>query len=363
MMQVAQVVEIKHYPKTVVMGSMRVVIVIAFGQRARPLVNNATDSHILRDWLMLKVIEVWVPAHPQAVLTKSMMNHFRTNRVDDMTVRKCVRINPDDVINFESLEPRQNQITMHGRIVKLYSANAPSPQKPEGMDVDVREKVDCIAIFGTQNSDLASAVIIKKVLFRDGERYADLGKKTYSNKTVSRGVTCMTLFPDHSGYEHLLVLFNQHGRGKVWDWVHERLITKLHMPIDDKSKANGTPNVNGGSVAAAGINGSSQSMPRNTDNASNAGSTPIPQSHRRVYYWGVQVSSALEVSFPGEMETDDNIKHNGTFRIVTVADGADDEWESCWWNITCEELLPPMKALTVPPIIDRAGAHLELPNH
>ncbi|KAF9119219.1 hypothetical protein BGX30_004010, partial [Mortierella sp. GBA39] len=56
MMQVAQVVEIKHYPEDTV-GGMRVVVVIAFGQRARPWVNNATDSHILGVWLMLKVIE------------------------------------------------------------------------------------------------------------------------------------------------------------------------------------------------------------------------------------------------------------------------------------------------------------------
>ncbi|KAF9126046.1 hypothetical protein BGW39_006964 [Mortierella sp. 14UC] len=352
MMQVAQVVEIKHYPKTVVMGNMRVVIVIAFGQRARPLVNNATDSHILGVWLMLKVIEVWVPAHPQAILTKSMMNHFHAHpNIDDMTVRKCVRINPDDVVNFESLEPRQNQITMHGRIVKLYSADEPLPatggQKAESMDIDAREKVDCIAIFGTQNSDMASAMVIKKVLFRDGEKYADLGKKTYSNKAVSRGVSCMTLFPDHSGYEHLLVLFNQHGRGMVWDWVKEKQITQLHMPIDDKSKANGAPNIVGNTATAAGINGSPQSTP------GNAGTATAPPPRRRVYYWGVQVSSALEVSFPEELEADDNVKHNGTFRIVTMADGADDEWESCWWNITREELLDPMKALTAPPIIDR----------
>ncbi|KAK3831509.1 MAG: hypothetical protein J3R72DRAFT_455028, partial [Linnemannia gamsii] len=129
MMQVAQVVEIKHYPKTIEKGNMRVVIVIAFGQRARPLVNNATDSHILGVWLMLKVIEVWVPAHPQAVLTKSMMNHFRADpSVDNLTIRSCIRINPLDIVNFESLEPRQNQITMHGRIVKLYSADEPQPK-------------------------------------------------------------------------------------------------------------------------------------------------------------------------------------------------------------------------------------------
>ncbi|KAK3831510.1 MAG: hypothetical protein J3R72DRAFT_455034 [Linnemannia gamsii] len=37
-----------------------------------------------------------------------------------------------------------------------------------------------------------------------------------------------------------------------------------------------------------------------------------------------------------------------------MADGADDEWESCWWNITREVLGNPMKPLTAPPIIDRS---------
>ncbi|KAF9122056.1 hypothetical protein BGX30_002236 [Mortierella sp. GBA39] len=327
MMQVAQVVEIKHYPKTVVAGNMRVVIVIAFGQRAQPLINNATASHIIGVWLMLKVIEVWVPAYPQSILTKSLMNHFRADpSIDDIAVRKCVRINPDDVVNFESIQPRQTHTTMHGRYVKLYSADEPlslaGGQKPEDMDVDAREKVDCIAIFGTQNSPMASAMVIKKVLFRDGPVYADLGSRTYSNLAVSRGVSCMALFPEFSGYEHLLVLFNQHGRGMVWDWVNQKHITQLHMSIDDKRKAN-----------------------------------PSPPPHRRFYYWGVQVSSDLELSFPDDLETDDNAKHNGVFRIVAMADSPDStdphKWESCWWNITREELLEPMDALVAPAIIDR----------
>ncbi|OAQ22722.1 hypothetical protein K457DRAFT_25754 [Linnemannia elongata AG-77] len=55
-MQVAQVVEIKHYPENTI-GGMRVVVVIAFGQRAHPWVNNATASHLPGVWLMPKVIE------------------------------------------------------------------------------------------------------------------------------------------------------------------------------------------------------------------------------------------------------------------------------------------------------------------
>ncbi|KAF9153545.1 hypothetical protein BG015_003181 [Linnemannia schmuckeri] len=357
MMQVAQVVEIKHYPEDTV-GGMRVVVVIAFGQRARPWVNNATDSHILGVWLMLKVIEVRVPVTPMTRLSNWMMNHFRASpSLEPKVARECARISPESVVKYESLEPRQHQITMHGRIVKLYSAFEPDQpvtattgggQSSTSMDVDIqRRKVDCIAIFGTQNSDVASAMVIKKVLFSDDE--ADLGKKTYSNKAVSRGVSCMTLFPDHSGYEHLLVLFNQHGRGMVWDWVHEKQITQLHMPIDDKNRTKGARRIGDEPANVGVVTGSTLATAGNP--AGDAGVVGAPSPRRRVYYWGVQVSAALEVSFPEDLNNVDS--NNGTFRIVTMADGADDEWESCWWSITIDVLQGPMVALPAPPIIDR----------
>ncbi|KAF9543782.1 hypothetical protein EC957_000477 [Mortierella hygrophila] len=356
MMQVAQVVEIKHYPDDTV-GGMRVVVVIAFGQRARPWVNNATDSHILGVWLMLKVIEVRVPVIPMTRLSNWMMNHFRSSSgLEPKVARECFRINPDNVVKYESLEPRQHQITMHGRIVKLYSAPEPPPlptattggsQPSTTMDMDTVRMVDCIAIFGTQNSEMASAMVIKKVLFCDDDK-SDYGRKTYSNKAVSRGVSCMTLFPDHSGYEHYLVLFNQHGRGMVWDWVHEKQITQLHMPID-KSKINGDRRVNDEPANIGVVTGSALATAGNP--AGDAGGGGASSRRRRVYYWGVQVSAALEVSFPEDLNSVGN--SDGTFRIVTMADGEDDEWESCWWNITLVELQEPMASLPAPPIIDR----------
>ncbi|KAG0272325.1 hypothetical protein BGZ95_011926 [Linnemannia exigua] len=186
MMQVAQVVKIKHYPKTIEKGNMRVVVCIAFGQRAHPLVNNATDSHILGVWLMIKVIEVWVPAHPWVPLITSMMNDIRYDpSVDEMTLRSCIRINPDDVINYETLEPRQNQTTVHGRIVKLYSADEPPPMGGQKMD-----GMEWIAL-RSLGSDMVSAIAIEKPISRDGESYADKSKKTYSNKAICRGVSCM----------------------------------------------------------------------------------------------------------------------------------------------------------------------------
>ncbi|KAG0285564.1 hypothetical protein BGZ96_010197 [Linnemannia gamsii] len=360
MMQVAQVVEIKHYPDDID-GGMRVVVVIAFGQRARPWVNNATDSHILGVWLMLKVIEIRVPVTHMTPLSNWMMNHFRAPPgLEPKMVRECIRIDPLRVVRYESLEPRQHQITMHGRIVKLYSAYEPLPsqagttggiQELAPMDVDPpRRKVDCIAIFGTQNSDVASAMVIKKVLFNDDDK-SDLGRRTYSNKAVSRGVSCMTLFPDHSGYEHLLVLFNQHGRGMVWDWVKEKQITQLHMPIDSKNRNRGNRRSGDGVANNEAVTETTLATAGNQ--AADAGVVGTPSPRRRVYYWGVQVSAALEVSFPEDLNNVDNDNNNNTFRIVTMADGAGDEWESCWWNITMDVLLKPIKDLPAPPIINR----------
>ncbi|KAG0368914.1 hypothetical protein BGX24_002656 [Mortierella sp. AD032] len=214
MMQVAQMVEIKHYTKTIEKGNIRVVIVIAFGPRADPPVNNPTDFYSLGEWLMLKVIE-----------------DFRYGpNVDEMALRSCDHINPDDIVYFESLEPRQSQITMHGRIAKLYSMDRPQPKMPtadggrktDGMDVDTHKKVGGVTIFRTQNSDMASGIVITKFLFRNGETYVDMDKRTHSNMAVSRGLSFMTPSRDHSDFGHLLVMFNQHARGMVWDWVHRR---------------------------------------------------------------------------------------------------------------------------------------------
>ncbi|KAF9912975.1 hypothetical protein EC991_007589 [Linnemannia zychae] len=204
MLQVAQIVEIKHFPRNIVQGNMRVIIVIAFGRRAHSATAN---SQALKVWSMLKVIELWLPTFPMSVLSQKTSNQYSNFCPEIKQVRDCVRISPSDVVNYESLEPRQNQITMHGRIVKLYSVQEPSrhpntvlgrAQESVHMDVDTGT-VDCIAIFGIQDSDIASAMVIKKVLFRDRDENSSFAKRAYSNLAFSQGVRRMTLFPERSG--------------------------------------------------------------------------------------------------------------------------------------------------------------------
>ncbi|KAG0258482.1 hypothetical protein BGZ95_004942 [Linnemannia exigua] len=341
MLQVAQVVEIKHYPRDVIKGNMRVIIVIAFGRRAHPPVNNPTGAHILGVWLMLKVIELRVPMNPLAILPRDTLSQYSTSCVEIKQIRDCVRINPDDVVNYESIEPRQNQITMHGRVVKLYSAlrhlgtRIGRGQESIHMDVDTSRTVDCIAIFGTQDTDTASAMVIRKVLFRDGDQYSNLDKKTYSNRALSQGVSRMTLFPDRSGYEHLLVLFNQNGIDMIWDWINDKQIPQLRMPFDDKCAQRIRM-----ALLIRGVTAGSNLV-------GNDGVIVGAQFPRcKVHYWGVQVSSDLDTSFTNGRESAND---DSTFRILTMADGTRDEWESCWWVITGDCRLGPSSARTTSP--------------
>ncbi|KAK3843750.1 MAG: hypothetical protein J3R72DRAFT_100789 [Linnemannia gamsii] len=105
---------------------------------------------------------------------------------------------------------------------RLQMVQTTGGRKTDGMDVDTHKKVGGVTIFRTQNSDMASGIVITKFLFRNGEMYADMDKRTHSNKAVSRGLSFMTLSRDHSDFGHLPVMFNQHARGMVWDWVHRR---------------------------------------------------------------------------------------------------------------------------------------------
>ncbi|KAF9334855.1 hypothetical protein BGZ91_010698, partial [Linnemannia elongata] len=294
--------------------------------------------------------DVWEKDKKTATQAQPWYHPFTRDR---MQVAQVVEIKhyPEDtlggmrvvvVIAFDSSDASPAPYAMQGRIVKLYSALEPLPlptaatgggQPSTPMDADTGRKVDCIAIFGIQKSEEASAMIIKKVLFCDDD-VSDFGRKTHSNKAVSRGVTCMT-----------------DGRGIVWDWVHGKQITKLHMPIDksnikgDRRNAEEPANigvVTGSTLATAGNTLGDAFMDR--------ASSP----RRRVYYWGVQVSADLDVSFP---ENSNNVGNNScAFRIVTMAHGTNDEWESCWWNITKDELQEPMASLPAPPIIDKNKA-------
>lgn len=335
MMQVAQVVAIKHFPEHVKRGKFRLIVVIAFGQRSRPILRQTNLSHALSIWLLLKVIELWIPVQPFAPVDRMLVNHFqRTTPLHPHQVKPCHVIDLSDITNIESIEPRQRQITMRGYFVKLFTAEGPRPPLKSTSTKTTRKRisnpVDCIAVFGIQHSANASAMVIKKILFKTGNN--NISHSTYSNRAYSRRVSSLTLFPDNSGYERMLVLINQHGSGVIWDWVNDKRVIDLHLPIDCKvtnSQHEEQQNNN---------------QPNEQQNNNHSMTDPL---RSRIYYWGVQVTSPVYK---------DNLSPNSntsTFRIVTMGDGFNDELESCWWNVDFQSINHSVTPLTAPPIVDR----------
>ncbi|KAG0362968.1 hypothetical protein BC939DRAFT_68624 [Gamsiella multidivaricata] len=327
-MQVAQVMDIRHYPDTIVNGHMRVVMVLAFGENARPVAEDQSDTQILDIWLIVRVIEIFVRvpatsgprASPVALLTSQGPDPWTEPSRHSSPSSDLVPIKG----RVETIEPSQLGMFMRGRIAKLYTATVPMMVQGQGNGssgsngsnrsngASVQETLDCITLFGIQNSDSSPAVVIKKVLFlADRTR----GNSSWSKKQISRGVSCMTLFPYHSNFERMLVLFNRHGRGMIWDWVNERQVAQLHLRVDEQGSAQDT-------AEAAAL-------------------------RRRLYYWGVQVSWAIEVPIPPRTDA----KQRCSFRIVTLADGEGSEWESCWWHVDSTVLGVSDRDLEAPPFI------------
>ncbi|KAF9287907.1 hypothetical protein BGZ68_001112 [Mortierella alpina] len=380
LLQVVQVVDIKHYPETVVDNQMRVVVVLAFGENAGPLTQDANEMQILDVWRLVKIIEMWIPTVPTgtSVESTSLLASFGTPGPSSRlqagnaafpSTPSCVRPRMGRV---ETLVTSINDNLMRGRISKLYTANVQSPtvhdQGVEGhdptsrnvLDGDVKsETVDCIAIFGIQLADASPAIVAKKIIFLDDKVRADA---SWSRKPISRGVSCMTLFPYHSNFERMLVLFNRHGRGIIWDWVNERQVAHLHMPSDDRlrrpkpstpSSASNytTPSSYASSHGAYGphMNGASSAIPT-TDPPSTPPANPpsVMEGERpNLYYWGVQVSWTIELPYPRHTDP----QRRCSFRIVTLADGTTNEWESCWWHVDSEDLGVSEIDLKAPPII------------
>ncbi|KAF9959889.1 hypothetical protein BGZ72_008541 [Mortierella alpina] len=381
LLQVVQVVDIKHYPQTVVDNEMRVVVVLAFGENAGPLTQDANEMQILDVWRLVKIIEMWIPtvAAGTPVASTSLLASFgngpgpssrlKAGNAAFPSIPSCVRPRMGRV---ETLVTSINDNLMRGRISKLYTAqiqipmvhdqgaegNDPTSQSVCGEEVKT-ETVDCIAIFGIQLADSAPAIVAKKIIFMQDKARADA---SWSRKPISRGVSCMTLFPYHSNFERMLVLFNRHGRGIIWDWVNERQVAHLHMPSDDRlrrpkpstpASANSftTPSGFSGILSSSSVhtNGVSSTLPT-TDPAPTTPANPpsVMEGERpNLYYWGVQVSWTIELPYPRRLDP----QRRCSFRIVTLADGTANEWESCWWHVDSEDLGASEVDLRAPPII------------
>ncbi|ORZ28210.1 hypothetical protein BCR41DRAFT_391678 [Lobosporangium transversale] len=437
---VCQIMDIRHYPEQIINRKMRVVMIVAFGENSqRHPQDTAEESYVLDIWRLLKVIEIWIPAFPRRPNSDS--NGAFMDKESNPWFRQTEQETPARVPSIprkgrvETIFPSRNDNVLRGRIAKLFTApptggsssslpsSSPSSSSStaiatttaatsSGGSRESQEMLDCIAIFGIQDSDTSAAMVIKKVLFLEDKAKSIA---SWSKKQISRGVSCMTLFPYHSNYERMLVLFNRYGRGLIWDWVNEKQVAQLHMPVDhrpksfqdrpkDSSDSNASSantadtadatnaNINANANANANASASTASIIANTTVApapsnemtSNTSTAPLPTSvgapvitpapapnlnanpnpnsnpnpnvdpaaaafaqHPDLYYWGVQVSWAVEVPIPPRKDPTQRC----SFRIVILADGAENEWESCCWHVDSTVLGTSERDLEAPPFI------------
>ncbi|KAI1315293.1 hypothetical protein EDD11_001025 [Mortierella claussenii] len=394
---VAQVVDIRHYPETIVNGEMRVVVVVAFGENTRPNAQQGgEDTFVLDIWRLIKVVEIWIPsivatttAYPAATFANKDANPWFSYTPGSSTTPKVVQPRKGRV---ETIYPSRNENVLRGRISKLYTATVPKATasvQTQGGEVEL-ETLDCIAIFGIQDSESSAAMVIKKVLFLE-DRARSIA--SWSKKQISRGVSCMTLFPYHSKFERMLALFNKYGRGLIWDWVNEKQIAQLHMPSDGQSQktretrasvhtsaqAPAQPPVHAPVLASPSITEtlstaeteqasttstsssffSAASLTTSTIDSDNTTTTGLNTAaaefieHPNLYYWGVQVSWAVDVPIPPREDP----KQRCSFRIVILADaaenewGAKKEWASACWHVDSHQLGPSDKDLEPPPFV------------
>ncbi|KAF9347347.1 hypothetical protein BGX26_001159 [Mortierella sp. AD094] len=333
---VSQLMDIRHYPDTIVDGEMRVVMIIVFGVNARPATQDQSDMEILDVWKLVKAVEIWLPVGPASTASTTGL---LAPKVSNPWIFRPALVVPPSLLQprkgkVEKIEPGRGEAELRGRIAKLYRAEIPnegqsSSQESASEGKTEMEMADCIAVFGIQNSDTSSAIVIKKVLFLDDKAR---GNSSYSKKQISRTVSCMAIFPYYSNYERMLVLFNRHGRGLIWDWVNEKQIAQLHMPADKILSLQAE-------MAKKGELDEDLSQ-QATEAAQEAASSSL-------YYWGAQVNWAVEVPYPTQI----NPKKRRLFRIVILADGTGSEWESSWWHVDNEVLGNSEKDLEAPPFI------------
>jgi len=148
---------------------------------------------------------------------------------------------------------------------------------------------ECIALFGIEKSNRSRGISLCKTVFS--------GEPNVVRRTFCNGVSCMSLFPEFCGVDRFLVLINRFGRGMIWDWVRGIQVCQLRLPGDDAGSA--------------------------------------PAGNITTSCWGVQVSFTRASS---EDFDPDKCQTRTSFRIVTLADGSQNNFRISWWDIRSSTL-------------------------
>lgn len=201
---------------------------------------------------------------------------------------------------------------IRGRMVKLYT----TPDPATGTDKD------CIALFGILHevaspSLTSPAIVVKGALFDPSSKW----EFQEARSEIRASASCMALFPPYSEFEQLMVVFYPYGQGEIWNWHEMKIVaclgTKSQKELDLAHQMSKQQVAEGGKVV--------------NDYLSNNGRDHDTRGIVQLYCWGVHVVHSVEA--PGKQYEGKTTSGRGDFRIVTMADGAEKEWESCWWHV------------------------------
>ncbi|KAG0258278.1 hypothetical protein BG011_003392 [Mortierella polycephala] len=292
-LSIAQLMDIKVSPgQHDSQGSVRVLLTLAFGAYSGA-VTDANDANPQ----VLDVVEIYIDGDISSLSSQTLYTPAprkpRKHRVS-------------------TLQPSHGKEFLRGRAIKIYNDRNPLTNADE----------EHIAIFGIRCAEAAQTILVTSPLF-----YAPSNKpsslKEHSpvkfhllgDMATKTGLktSCMAMFPPQSEFEQLIVIMNEAGKGEIWDWKHNKKIFELEIANNAQQK------------------GEKEGKE--------------PSNHRKdLYYWGVQINWTIEQ--PGECDSrsgrsyglSHGARKRGDFRIVAMADGLNEEWETSWWHVGEQEL-------------------------
>ncbi|KAG0333987.1 hypothetical protein BG000_008742 [Podila horticola] len=150
-------------------------------------------------------------------------------------------------------------------------------------------------------------------------------------REIAAGASCMSLFPANSDFEHLMVVVTAEGEGFIFDWVRNRRVARLSTATtleedSELERIKKQKEVNAATVTAHAGN----SSPTTVLAELAASATGTLAKDKNLYHWGVQVNWAVEEpDVTGALGP----RTRGNFRIVTMADGTNKEWQSSYWHV------------------------------
>ncbi|KAF9298647.1 hypothetical protein BGZ74_009289 [Mortierella antarctica] len=335
---VAQVMDIQYFPNQRDSSNRaRVLIALAFGRGSGPLSEISEESNVLDVWMLIKVLEVYIPdTLPSTTLPAHVISE-PFQRLGPRLVRS--KLDPDKgrVVNIVPIRLQPVEM-IRGRMVKLYTA----PDPVTGVHKD------CVALFGimhevTNPSLKSPAIVVKGVLFDPSSSW----EFQEARSEIAASASCMALFPPYSEFEQLMVVFYPQGQGEIWNWHEMEIVARLGTRSQKELElAHQTANKNqvdkGGkevvfvqradqTLDSSNNNNTSNNNINNNNYLANVGRDHTSRDIVQLYCWGVHVVHAVEAS--GQQYEGKTTSGRGDFRVVTMADGAAKEWESCWWHV------------------------------